>query len=183
MPTKLLQHPHWLALERLRSEVEVLCLRHGDEACRTAPKEGGWSALQILNHILLSEAGTLRYMKNKTAYTPVLKKTTPVSYLRFALLTSALRSPFRFQAPEGVRPSEMESLPSLPVLLEQWSEVRRDFRDFLEQFPQGQENKLVFRHPIAGRLTLIQTLSFMKDHLNRHLKQIHKRLNDKGQSV
>lgn len=178
MSTNLLQHPHWLALERLRSELEALCLRHGDEACRTAPPDGGWSVLQILNHILLSEAGTLRYMKNKTAHTPNLKRSTPVSYFRFFLLTSALHSPFRFRAPEGVKPSETESLPPLPVLLEQWSEVRRDFRDFLEQFPQGQENKLVFRHPVAGRLTLFHTLSFMKDHLSRHLKQIRRRLND-----
>lgn len=181
MSAKLLQHPHWLALERLRSETENLCRQRGDEACRATPPQSGWSVLQILDHILLSEAGTLRYMKNKTAHTKAFKKPTPVSYVRFALLTTALRSPFRFRAPEGVKPPEKEPLPSLEELLTQWAQVREEFRAFLEQFPEGQENKLVFRHPLAGRLTLLHTLSFMKDHLSRHVRQIRKRLNGSGQ--
>ena len=44
----------------------------------------------------------------------------------------------------------------------------------LDSLPNEYLNKLVYKHPSVGRLTLKQMLTFFRTHINRHEKQINR---------
>ncbi|MCS6979462.1 MAG: DinB family protein [Flavobacteriales bacterium] len=176
MSTNLTSNPSWQKLEALRADIEKMCLSAGEARCSAVPQDGSWSVKQVVDHILKSEAGTLQYIQKKSSFPDTLPSTTPSAFLRAFLLQAALRSPFRFQAPHPVKAADVQELPSMEHLLTQWREIRRSWQIFLENYPEEFLSKLVFRHPLAGRLTIFQTLRFMADHLKRHQKQIQRLL-------
>ena len=53
-----------------------------------------------------------------------------------------------------------------------WSKVRVGMRERLTKIPEDLKNKLIYKHPSAGRLTLYQMLTFFKIHISRHEDQI-----------
>ncbi|MCS6838621.1 MAG: DinB family protein, partial [Bdellovibrionaceae bacterium] len=67
-------------------------------------------------------------------------------------------------------------LPPLTHILDEWQALRHEWTRFLEHFPANAHGRLVFRHPVAGRLTILQTLKFMADHLERHKEQMKRLL-------
>ncbi|MCX7769202.1 MAG: DinB family protein [Flavobacteriales bacterium] len=163
-PANLTLYPAWRRLEGLYQEVCALCEGAGEEACRRPPPEGGWCAAQILDHLVKSEAGTLRYIQKKMGYSPHLPKAGPGAWMRFLLLRTALRAPWPWKAPAMVRAAELHQLPTLLQILAEWQAVRQAWTRFLEHFPPNARGCLVFRHPLAGRLTILQTLTFLADH-------------------
>ena len=55
--------------------------------------------------------------------------------------------------------------------MEQWENIRIGI---IENLPDGYEKMLIYRHPLAGRLTLFQMLTFFKTHISRHENQIER---------
>jgi hypothetical protein len=54
--------------------------------------------------------------------------------------------------------------------------VRRGWQELLDAFPPGLEGRLVFRHPVAGRLSLADTLAVLQAHLDHHVPQVKRAL-------
>ena len=161
-------------LDAERVRLLALLQNYSDTALNQVPKEGVWSPLQVLRHIMSSERGSLSYLQKKLSFHPELPKPGLISKLRYWLLRIAIYSPIRFKAPSSVKPT-LESF-DLDLLQSEWEEISKDMREYLTDLDPKWYNYLVYNHPIAGRITILQMLSFLKHHLLRHKRQIIDRL-------
>lgn len=161
-------------LEASRARALALLDPHGREALNRPPGPGRWSALQVLHHVVESEAATLGYVRKKMQGGSTLPPAGLASRLRRTAVALALASPLRFRAPAVAATVPDQVDPA--ALRERWETVRRDLRELLDGFPPEIEGRLVFRHPVAGRLGLADTLAVLQAHLDHHLPQVRRAL-------
>lgn len=143
---------------------------HSPERLALRPASGGWSALDVAQHLVLVEESVLGYAKKK-----VLGAPQPVPLLdraRLALLVGVLRSPIRFRAPAP------QVVPAGTLPLEEsarrWGDVRAALRSFLAALAEERRRSLFFRHPLAGALDVPGTLTFLDEHVRHHEAQIER---------
>ncbi|UXX78848.1 DinB family protein [Reichenbachiella carrageenanivorans] len=155
-----------------------------DSGFLTIPeKEGLWSVNQVLTHLSISELGTLRYVKKKMQGLDSLKSRDAFSQLRAVFLKWMLKSSLKFKMPKQLPPPTSDI--SYEELKMQFSKHREELRVLLESFPEEGLDLLVFKHPFAGRFSLLQTVAFLDHHFSHHLKQIDRILReveDRGNS-
>jgi len=134
------------------------------------PDPYSWSILQVCHHLIVSEELSLLYLNKKLQYKSNISSAGIGSSLRSFTLNLALRLPFRLSAPQRV--SEFPEDLSWEDLKNRWLKVREGMHQRLSNIPQEFQDKLIYKHPTAGRLTLYQMLTFFKIHINRHEGQI-----------
>ncbi len=158
-------------LEQLLYSLEENWLTKNDQTLSTRTDDGGWSPLEAAWHIIHSETGTLAYMKKKLLAEGELRNPTFKNRWRFQALKWALILPLRFRIPNSVL-GPPEILPNKEETLTAWKKLRKDWEAFLQDFPPAHQHKLVFRHPVAGMLTLNQTFTFLFHHFKHHHRQL-----------
>lgn len=136
------------------------------------PKPNKWSILQVVYHLLKSEQLSLIYVKKKLFYKSNIFQVSPMTSLRSAALNLGMRLPIKFRAPQRV--AEFPEDLNWPDLKKQWDEARIEFDKIFEGLLPEFEDKQLFYHPEAGRMTLYHMLTFFRTHINRHEKQIDK---------
>ncbi len=131
----------------------------------------GWSASQVLEHILTSETGTLGYMKKKSSSGwETLELTGEEHKERSNALNSRLASSLKIQAP-SVLPEPTNQY-TLIQLSSTWNKLRDEMESFIVSVDPTHYDKLVFRQPIVGMLNLLQTLEFLENHIHHHIPQL-----------
>ena len=91
------------------------------------------------------------------------------------VLMLSQRFPFKFKAPGYLVDHTPNSMP-LTDLVQRWNAEREKLRTFLEEIKDEDLHKLVYKHPVAGRLNVLQALDFMIEHFHHHLPQINRLL-------
>jgi hypothetical protein len=61
---------------------------------------------------------------------------------------------------------------SLAEIREAWSRVRSELARYLTTQHDGNGERVVFRHPVAGRMTFAQTLTLIRAHFEDHVRQV-----------
>ncbi|MCB0522152.1 MAG: DinB family protein [Lewinellaceae bacterium] len=140
------------------------------------PAENAWSAIQVAQHLIAAEKLSLWYVKKKSAYPETFKKAGPGAWLRKNALGLILSSSIKFKAPALVSEEKFPAEASLEHVTTAWLRVREELAELLENTPDEWRNKLVYRHAVAGRLTLDGMLEFFTCHFDRHQKQIERTL-------
>jgi hypothetical protein len=94
--------------------------------------------------------------------------------LKFFLLKFSQRIPLRYKAPKvlGENPEAL----SREEAFRQWQQVRTALRDFIGTLANSQLKKKIYKHPVSGRLNVIQAVSFFREHANHHWPQIRRLL-------
>ncbi|HEY8234901.1 MAG TPA: DinB family protein [Vicinamibacteria bacterium] len=166
-----------LRLVRLeRSRVRALALIEGKDGVQLnrPPAPGKWSALQVLHHVVTAEALTLAYIRKKQQAGAALPAASVASRLRLLLVEVALASPLRVRAPAVTAdvPQQLDA----DGLRARWDDVRRELAALVEAFPNEFIDRLVFRHPYAGRMTLAHALGTLEAHLEHHVRQVERAL-------
>ena len=136
------------------------------------PDHRSWSILQVCHHLIVSEELSLRYLNKKLKYKSEIPDAGIRSSLRSFSLNLVLRLPFRLSAPQRV--SEFPENLDWVELKNRWVNVRNGMKERLETVPEEINDKLIYKHPSAGRLTLYQMLTFFRTHIERHEDQILK---------
>jgi hypothetical protein len=139
-----------------------------------APAPGQWSALQVLHHVVTVEALTLGYVRKKMQAGAALETAGPASRLRLLAVQAALALPIRVKAPAIASDVPRES--ELTVLRARWDDVRSGLDELARSFPVELLDRLVFRHPSVGRMTLAQAFGTLEAHLDHHIPQIERAL-------
>lgn len=162
----------WLELEAAKSEFLSIIEAWDESNLRQSPNEG-WNALQVMNHIMISEFGTLGYLQKKTsgdaADIPVAGEG---SFESASKLNEALKSDRKWAAP-AVLPDPSDE-DDFHVAVAKWSKLRQKLGMFLENLDSAYHDKEIFRHPFAGRINLEQTMQFLTNHIVHHKHQLHR---------
>lgn len=140
------------------------------------PKPGAWSALQVMHHLMMAEAGSQKYVEKKLSYNPELKNKGILNAFRFQLLSLFMRSPLKRKAPANIGDEVLPQQSSFWETAKTWKAQRESLAQYLESLPADYSKKEIYKHPAAGRLTLGQMVLFFHDHFRRHRKQIRKAL-------
>jgi hypothetical protein len=144
---------------------------HGDTVLNRLP-EKGWSAAQVLFHVVTVEELALGYVRKKMQAGPALPRAGWRSRARSAALQVALASPLRAKAPPPV--AEVPAFHDLQACRRRWETVRQGWQELLRELPPELLDRLLYRHPFVGRLGMRDTLRFLQAHLDHHARQIER---------
>jgi hypothetical protein len=139
-------------------------------ALNRKPDASTWSILQVIAHLTRSEGGTLQYIKKKTQDPAALPRSGVVPWFRIAALVVGIHSPFKFKAPKST--ADVPESSDFQTASLAWAEVREDWREFVETFPEALNDRVIFRHPFVGFLGPTQVMIFLNQHLGNHVRQI-----------
>lgn len=146
----------------------------------------GWTKAQVLKHLIASESSLFAYMQKKSQASP---ETLPALDLdsdgRGVKLVRDLKSDMRWEDPTGgiVSPEGVaEAISSDDDLIALWNASRAaGFQRMRERMTHDTWWSVqLFRHPIAGYISLYDTFSFMAAHIRHHIYQLQ-RLDSKFQ--
>lgn len=146
------------------------------EQLTKVPKPGAWSVLDILHHLKMAEAYGHRYSEKKLSFNPSLPNDNWQSRFRARLLNTFNRSNLKVKAPKGVDESFFPKDVPFQQIMEEWKGQRTALYSFLESLDAETYKKQVYKHPLGGRLSLADMLSFFDSHFDRHYKQIQRTL-------
>ncbi len=163
--------------QRYSQMVQVLLQElaaYDDERLNRKPSDGGWSAIQTMHHLILSEEYSMSYIRKKMGFTTEFEDNNWSARMRSFLLWASLASPIKFKAPAAISTEKLPAYATLEDARQRWEQARQDWESFFEQMPPELSNKLVYKHPRAGKITFMQMLWFFETHFKRHRKQIYR---------
>lgn len=161
-------------LDKLDQDLAVLAEAFGQyshEELNRKAKDGGWSAMQCLHHLMLSEKGAQLYVKKKLSFDPKLPNKGIGNALRHFLLVTYSGMPIKFNAPKGIGTDKLPAESDLASALKKWRQSRSNLRNYLGELDDELFDKQVFKHPLAGRVSLDTMLAFFASHFHRHRRQ------------
>ncbi|MEZ4917634.1 MAG: DinB family protein [Saprospiraceae bacterium] len=132
----------------------------------------GWSAIQTIHHLILSEELSFQYVQKKLGFDPKLEKAGLKHEWNRFLLFFYLNVPIKFKAPLMVGDTSLPEYVSLDDTKIRWKKIQSNWHQFLSSMPNELKDKAVYRHPIAGRMSWTGMLVFFSTHFKRHKKQI-----------
>lgn len=140
---------------------------------RTRSPESGWNMLQVMEHVIVSDRGTYEYLKRKTqAPAAEIPPASEETRTNSEGLQNALLSEKRWKMPEVLpAPTGAQSYDNL---LKFWDQLYTEYHRFLSELDPDYYQRQVFKHPIAGRLDLFQTIEFQINHLVHHGYQLER---------
>lgn len=163
--------------DRLQHEQQALLqkLTSLPEAKLNESRDGKWSINYIVNHLITAEQLSLAYMKKKSLGIAALKNSGVLEDMKMTVLKISQRLPIKYKAP-GYLVQNTPATPSLPELAARWATERAELKKFLEPIDEQNLRKLIYKHPVAGMLNVLQSLEFMSEHFGHHLPQIKRLL-------
>lgn len=132
---------------------------------------GKWSLAQVFSHLITSEQLSVGYLNKKLQGIDEVGNTGVAEELKMLVLIVSQRLPLKFKAPKVV----VENTPTyktLPEIEQAWQKTREELKATLARFRDDQLNKKIYKHPVAGRLNIKQTLRFFQEHTIHHTPQI-----------
>lgn len=163
--------PYWAEFKEAKAAIEKIMDTMSVDQVKRQPSDGGWSPVQVIEHLLLSETGTLGYMKKKSSSGwEDLDNEEPSHAENGEKLVERLKSDEKYKAPAILPEPPGDS--SWPELKERWNKLREEYELFIQLYDDQFQHKLVFKQPFAGMITLEKTLQFLAHHARHHIPQI-----------
>jgi uncharacterized damage-inducible protein DinB len=144
------------------------------EILQDKPAESVWSVMQILDHLVLAEAMSLGYLEKKINGIEEVGTVGVRSRLGMLLIKLLMNGGRKFKAPKSV--SQPDGQVTLDQVGRKWKEERQRLFTFLENYPDEHLDKAIYKHPVIGRISLVQMLAFFVVHIKHHEVQIKQRL-------
>lgn len=150
---------------------------YSDGQLNRSPGENRWSALQVMNHLLLAEQLSLRSVKKRLQEPPVgIPSTNLLSGLRRIWLGWFLSLPISIKAPDIVGSDKLKDNSTFWTVAREYRQTRIALRELLETMPETYHHKQLYRHPLAGAMGIAGMIHFFDRHFIRHRRQILKTL-------
>ncbi len=137
--------------------------------------DGKWSVIQVLNHLITSEKGSLLYCMKKIQAGDAMEDATVFARFKMQAFNLMMGFPIKLTAPSFLSsPSNAESLEELK---KSWTRSRGKLKDFIDNYPEKYRSKSIYKHPYAGRVDLKGMLHFFAAHQRHHEIQLRRILN------
>lgn len=137
------------------------------------PDANSWSMLQVFRHMMQSEGQINKYLRKKILGAETTGKAGIGAFFRSIILNTAMRLPIKFKVPDAIKVNLDENY-DYEKLSTEWKSLRKEIRAFLEDINEETARKEIFRHPVMGRMSILQGLAFMQVHLERHTQQVER---------
>ena len=157
-------------LEAVRQRIESSIDGIDPAALNRPTAPGRWSAAQVIGHLVKAESLSVAYIRKKASDPSELRPAGIAHSLKATLVVALMRVPLRFSAPEIV--AEIPENASPVELRERWRATRSEMNALLDGLPDALLGTCLYKHPVAGPMTLESALDFMIAHAVRHAKQI-----------
>ncbi len=133
------------------------------------PSPDAWSPTEVAHHLSLVDARTTRVLTERRVSGVTRRRARDV-LVRAPLLRLYFAIGWRAKMPvKGVAPD-----PTVPLerTAAQWAETRRTLAAYLDAMDEDACRAIVYRHPIAGFMDIVETLHFLSRHHDHHLRQV-----------
>jgi uncharacterized damage-inducible protein DinB len=155
-------------LERRRAALVERLASMSPAQLTARPAAEGWNVLDVVQHVVIVEELVLRALGTRPG--PLSLAERLGSGVRLTALRIYLRSGGRVQAPTpAILPRGSVSLEELQA---RWDRTRQGYASALSTFGPADLVRPMMKHPIVGKLTPLQTLTFLETHLVHHGRQI-----------
>lgn len=152
-------------LETQRAETLASLDEWGSNRVSFRPEPGSWSAIEVLDHIVRAETGTIADVRNGFQNPhPLGAEERP----GIAALDRALRSDQRFQVPRVAGTIYPDAQTTLPDVSQRWKHARVELERLLAELTPHVACCGVFCHPFAGWMTFADVLDHFSAHLYHH---------------
>jgi uncharacterized damage-inducible protein DinB len=163
----------WETLEKEQQQLIKTLSKYSNERLNQKPTDGGWSPMEVIQHLIIAETGTLKYIQKKLSFNPKLEKSGLTQNLKYLGFKIFFRSSIKIKAPVKAIIIFPE-FSDFEETIDEWYQARKDFKNWLQNVPDSLWDKQIFKHPIMGRISINHTVSFFYEHQRRHIKQILK---------
>lgn len=137
---------------------------------RFRPEPVAWCMLDVLNHLNMAEQGVYEFVAVKRDPKRMPERLRWDVLLRTAAMMVVLKSPIRFKAPARIKSPITDK--DFRTLQAEWMQARSRLRDFVRGMPPELQHAPVFKHPFFGFLGIAQTMRFLKEHTDHHIRQL-----------
>lgn len=158
--------------ENIRLALLAKMSNYSDEKLNQKPAPNSWSAVQTAYHLISAESFSVSYLQKKLQAKNDIKRAGIAHTLRSLLLKIVFLLPIKIKAPKIVE--QVPDFKSFAEIKNDWDKTRKEMGDLLETLTDEDVKRELFKHPLAGKLNILQMLAFINDHLMRHVKQIEK---------
>jgi uncharacterized damage-inducible protein DinB len=158
------------ALENQRKALFSILEKEPQELLEKQPPQGGWSVAQVLGHLVEAETASLKYLRTKLKYADTVGPSSFADRFRAGLLRTWLALPLKAKAPAALA----EPAPDLSItaIMADYTALREQWKQELENIPAHLNKGQLFKHGIAGKMDLTEALVFFRGHFKHHEKQI-----------
>jgi hypothetical protein len=129
----------------------------------------------VIAHLITAERLSIQYLHKKIQAINEVENTGLLEELKMVVLIISQRLPFKFKAPKVVV-ENTKPYASLQELEKEWTAVRNELKIVLEKFNDDQLKRKIYKHVVAGKLNIQQTLLFFREHIIHHQQQIKRLL-------
>lgn len=136
---------------------------------------GKWSLSQVFAHLIASEQLSVQYLRKKIQAIDEQPNTGLIEELKMWALIISQRLPFKFKAPKVV----VDHTPVFKDVAEiesAWNQTRKELKDVLGRFGANHLTRKIYKHPVAGKLNIVQATRFFSEHIIHHQPQIKRLL-------
>jgi uncharacterized damage-inducible protein DinB len=161
------------AFGKMESERQKLLKQleqYSEEVLIKKPDVDSWSVTETIYHLKVAENGALLYMRKKLEVGGHQKATFGAA-VKQKLLSLAVSLPFKYKAPSVAQVPEGTKV-SYAEAVAEWNDVRKALKKEYERIDESIIGNELFKHPAAGKLSILQSVKFMRQHVVRHAGQI-----------
>ena len=166
-------------LKKLDQKLTLLLrdLQHySDAKLNESPQKGAWSVLQIMQHLMQAELGAVKYIEKKLSFEPALEKAGMMSNMRALALNTFMSVPIKIKAPDGVSGDNLLTDLTFWDVAKQWKQQRNELEIFINNLPSELFEVDLYKHPLTGKMSIGNMLTFFNKHVDRHTSQIRRTL-------
>ncbi|MCF8278484.1 MAG: DinB family protein [Flavobacteriales bacterium] len=161
-------------MEKERQQLLESLGQYSEEVLTKKPSANEWSITEVIYHLKVAEDGALRYMRKKLEVGGH-QKATFAAGVKQRLLNLAVSLPVKYKAPRVAQIPEGTNV-SFAQALEEWNAVRDGLRNEYETVDEKLIDNELFKHPAAGKMSILQSVRFMRQHMIRHIGQVERTL-------
>lgn len=158
------------ALDHSRQKLLEYIQNYSHHQLAFRPGENQWSMLDVINHLVLAEQGAYHFMANQRDPNRMPQKLTLDNPFRVLLMIASLRLPLKYKKPAKVPSPQTDK--SLEQLTREWRDAQAKLMVFVESLSDDMLHIPIFIHPFFKYLNILQTLLFLKEHIDHHVKQV-----------
>jgi uncharacterized damage-inducible protein DinB len=161
-------------LEDDRKEMFGDLKQYSDELLNKKPGADAWSVAEVLTHVLTAEEYSLKYLQKKVLSKATVGTEGFKQKYRWLLVKTVFTFNIKFKAPEVVVPKiEFTTLADLDA---RWTALRSDMYKLLDNLDDADADKILWKHALAGNMSLHHMVEFLGMHYHRHKKQVSRTL-------